>query len=70
MVCKSAFTCNQDQQAHLLGNSVLYGAGACLSTSVRPTSIGISNGNAFPERVREEVEALINTHTPGWRVKV
>jgi actin-related protein len=70
MVCESAFKCDRDQQAHLLGNSVLCGGGACLSTSVLSTSIGISDGNAFPERLREEVEALIHTHTPGWRVKV
>lgn len=70
MVCESAFKCDRDQQAQLLGNAVLCGGGACLSTSVLSTSIGISDSNAFPERLREEVEALIHSHTPGWRVKV
>jgi actin-related protein len=71
MICDSAFKCDRDQQAQLLGNAVLCGGGACLSTSASSSnSVDYKDGNAMPERIREEVEAIIHTHTPQWRVKV
>ena len=60
MVCDAAFRCDRDQQASLLGNVVLAGGGACLG----PTD------QALPDYLREEIEAIIHQHTPGWRVKV
>ena len=56
MICESAFRCDREQQAQLLGNVVLAGGGACFENIV--------------DRMRAEVEAVIHTHTPGWRVKV
>jgi actin-related protein len=70
MICESAFKCDRDQQSQLLGNTVLCGGGACLATSVMSTSTGVNDGNAMPERLRRECEAIIHAHTPGWRVKV
>jgi len=70
MICDSAFRCDRDQQAQLLGNAILCGGGACLGTSVLSNSAGVNNGNAMPERIRQECEAIIHAHTPGWRVKV
>jgi len=72
MVCDSAFKCDRDQQAQLLGNVVLCGGGACLSKTavLSSSSADYQYGNAMTERVREEVEAIVHTHTPGWRVKV
>lgn len=60
MVCDAAFRCDRDQQAQLLGNVVVTGGGACLG----PTE------QAVPDYLRHEVESIIHTHTPGWRVKV
>lgn len=60
MVCDAAFRCDRDQQAQLLANVVMSGGGACLGPS----------DQALPEFVREQVEAIIHQHTPGWRVKV
>ena len=60
MVPDAAFRCDRDQQASLLGNVVLAGGGACLG----PTD------QSIPDYLRTEVEAIIHTHTPGWRVKV
>jgi len=60
MVCDAAFRCDRDQQAQLLGNVVLAGGGACIG----PTD------QAVPDMLREQVEGIIHTHTPGWRVKV
>eukprot|EP00549_Striatella_unipunctata_P009573 CAMPEP_0118720154 /NCGR_PEP_ID=MMETSP0800-20121206/29941_1 /TAXON_ID=210618 ORGANISM="Striatella unipunctata, Strain CCMP2910" /NCGR_SAMPLE_ID=MMETSP0800 /ASSEMBLY_ACC=CAM_ASM_000638 /LENGTH=254 /DNA_ID=CAMNT_0006627739 /DNA_START=23 /DNA_END=788 /DNA_ORIENTATION=+ len=60
MVCDSAFACDRDQQAQLLGNVVVAGGGACIG----PTD------HAFTDKLREDVEAIIHQHTPGWRVKV
>jgi actin-related protein len=60
MVCDAAFKCDRDQQAQLLGNVVLSGGGACLGP----------NDASFSDRLRDEVEAIIHTHTPGWKVKV
>ncbi|EED89473.1 actin related protein centractin-like protein [Thalassiosira pseudonana CCMP1335] len=56
MVCDAAFRCDRDQQASLLGNVVVCGGGAY--------------ENAFPDRLREEIEAIVHRHTMGWRVKV
>jgi actin-related protein len=60
MVCDAAFRCDRDQQANVLGNVVLSGGGACIG----PTD------QAVPDLLREQIEAIIHTHTPGWRVKV
>jgi actin-related protein len=60
MICDAAYRCDRDQQAALLGNVVLTGGGACMG----PTE------QAVPDFLREQVEAIIHTHTPGWRVKV
>lgn len=60
MVCDAAFRCDRDQQASVLGNVVLCGGGACIG----PTD------QAVPDLLREQMEAIIHTHTPGWRVKV
>jgi actin-related protein len=60
MICDAAYRCDRDQQAALLGNVVLTGGGACIG----PTE------QAVPDFLREQVEAIIHTHTPGWRVKV
>jgi actin-related protein len=60
MVCDAAFRCDRDQQASVLGNVVLCGGGACIG----PTD------QAVPDLLREQIEAVIHTHTPGWRVKV
>jgi len=72
MVCDSAFKCDRDQQAQLLGNVVLCGGGACLSKTavLSSSSADYQYGNSMTERIREEVEAIVHTHTPGWRVKV
>lgn len=71
MICDSAFRCDRDQQAQLLGNAILCGGGACLSTSASSSSsVDYKDGNAMPERLRLEVEEIIHTHTPQWRVKV
>lgn len=60
MVNDAAFSCDRDQQAQLLGNVVLAGGGACIG----PTD------QAVPEMLKDQVEAIIHTHTPNWRVKV
>jgi actin-related protein len=60
MVCDAAFRCDRDQQAGVLGNVVLAGGGACIG----PTD------QSVPDCLREQIEAIIHTHTPGWRVKV
>lgn len=60
MVCDAAFRCDRDQQASVLGNVVLAGGGACIG----PTD------QAVPDLLREQIEAIIHTHTPGWRVKI
>jgi hypothetical protein len=56
MICDAAFRCDRDQQAQLLGNVIVTGGGACIPN--------------LTERIRDEVEIMIHTHTPGWRVKV
>ena len=71
MICDSAFRCDRDQQAQLLGNAILCGGGACLSTAATSSnSVDYKDGNAMTERIRMEVESIIHTHTPQWRVKV
>jgi len=71
MICDSVFRCDRDQQAQLLANAILCGGGACLSTSASSSSsVDYKDGNAMPERIREEVEAIVHAHTPNWRVKV
>jgi len=72
MICDSAFKCDRDQQSQLLGNVVLCGGGACLSktSALSSSSTAIHNGNSMTDRIREEVEGIVHTHTPGWRVKV
>jgi actin-related protein len=60
MVCDSAYRCDRDQQAVLLGSIVLSGGGACLG----PTE------QAVPDYIKDSIEAVIHQHTPGWRVKV
>jgi len=71
MFCNSVYKCDRDQQAQLLGNAILCGGGSCLSTSASSaSSVDYKDGNAMPERIREEVESIIHMHTPQWRVKV
>jgi actin-related protein len=82
MVCDAAFRCDRDQQGALLGNIVVCGGGACLpgagganimAAPVGATtagSLGQLNEDAFPDRLREEIEAIVHQHTLGWRVKV
>lgn len=86
IICDAAFQCDRDQQAQLLANVILSGGGSCIAdnyshnihlTASNPNSGGgggtsttSSTSNHLPERIREEVEAIIHTHTPGWKVKV
>ncbi|KAL9178998.1 hypothetical protein ACHAXT_011971 [Thalassiosira profunda] len=83
MVCDAAFRCDRDQQAALLGNVVVCGGGACLTGAVGVGATGLAgmegsaavasalgDEHAFPDRLREEIEAIVHRHTPGWRVKV
>lgn len=60
MVCDAAFRCDRDQQAGVLGNVVLAGGGSCIG----PTD------QSVPDSLREQIEAIIHAHTPGWRVKM
>jgi actin-related protein len=60
MVCDAAYRCDREQQATLLGNVIVCGGGSCIG----PTE------QAVPDNIRDNVEALIHQHTPGWRVKV
>jgi actin-related protein len=50
-----------------LGNVVVCGGGACLPGI---GGAGQLNEDAFPDRLREEIEAIVHQHTLGWRVKV
>jgi hypothetical protein len=82
MVCDAAFRCDRDQQGALLGNVVVCGGGACLpgiaGANVMGAPVGAAtagplgqmNEDAFPDRLREEIEAIVHQHTLGWRVKV
>ena len=60
MVCDAAYRCDREVQASLLGTVILAGGGSCLG----PTEA------AVPEFVKDQLEATIHQHTPGWRVKV
>lgn len=60
MICDSAYSCDRDQQAALLGTVVLTGGGTCLG----PTE------QAVPDCVKDALETMIHKHTPAWRVKV
>jgi len=60
MVCDAAYRCDRDQQATMLGNVIVCGGGACIG----PTD------QATPDLLREQIEGLIHTHTPGWRIKM
>ena len=71
MIYNSALKCDRDQHAQLLGNAILCGGGACLSTAASSSSsVDYKDGNAMPERIRLELESIIHALTPGWRVKV
>mmetsp|Transcript_15184 Transcript_15184/g.32947 ORF Transcript_15184/g.32947 Transcript_15184/m.32947 type:complete len:749 (+) Transcript_15184:272-2518(+) len=84
MVCDAAFRCDRDQQASLLGNVVVCGGGSCITGAASVgsglggaaaganlgTASMLGDEHAFPDRLREEVEAIVHRHTPGWRVKV
>ena len=86
MVCDAAFRCDRDQQASLLGNVVVCGGGSCITGVAGvgamaaggplgvggpvPAGSGAGDEHAFPDRLREEIEAIVHRHTPGWRVKV
>ena len=92
MVCDSAFRCDRDQQASLLGNVILCSGGACITgaagVSGNAGQLGgsvvagndgavagfmasmLGDEHAFLDRLREEIEAIVHRHTPGWRVKV
>jgi len=56
LICDAVFKCPRDQQAGLLSTVVLAGGGICVNGAV--------------DRLRQEVENIVHTHTPGWRVKV
>lgn len=60
MVVDAAYRCDRDQQAGVLGNVILAGGGACIG----PTD------QSVPDSLREQIEAIIHAHTPGWRVKM
>ena len=71
MVCDAAFRCDRDQQGALLGNVVVCGGGACLpGIGGASAAVGATDDDAFPDRLREEIEAIVHQHTLGWRVKV
>jgi hypothetical protein len=60
MVCDAAYKCDRELQASLLGTVILAGGGSCLG----PTEA------AVPEFVKDQIEATLHQHTPGWRVKL
>lgn len=60
MVCDAAYKCEREVQASMLGTVILSGGGSCLG----PTEA------AVPEFVKDQLEATIHQHTPGWRVKL
>lgn len=60
MVCDAAFRCDREQQAGVLGNVVLAGGGSCIG----PTD------QSVPDYIRDQMEAIIHVHTPGWKVRV
>jgi hypothetical protein len=42
--------------------------GAAGAAGVMASMLG--DEHAFPDRLREEIEAIVHRHTPNWRVKV
>jgi actin-related protein len=60
MIGDAALACDRDQQPSLLANVVLVGGGACAG----PTEV------AWSDALRDRTEALLQPHTPGWRIKV
>ena len=83
MVCDAVYRCDRDQQAKLLGDVVVCGGGACITGAtgvVGSSALGgggavggsslLGDEQAFPDRLREEIEAIVHKHTMGWRVKV
>ena len=60
MVCDAAYKCDRELQTSLLGTVILSGGGSCLG----PTEA------AVPEFIKDQLEATIHQHTPGWRVKL
>jgi hypothetical protein len=46
------------------------GAGAGGGGAVGGMASLLGDEHAFPDRLREEIEAIVHRHTPGWRVKV
>jgi len=60
MVCDAAYKCDRELQASMLGTVILTGGGSCLG----PTEA------AVPEFIKDQLEATIHQHTPGWRVKL
>ncbi|KAL3763700.1 hypothetical protein ACHAWU_008022 [Discostella pseudostelligera] len=49
------------------GGGVVGGGGGAVG--VMAASL-LGDEHAFPDRLREEIEAIVHRHTPGWRVKV
>jgi actin-related protein len=83
MVCDAVYRCDRDQQAKLLGDVVVCGGGSCITGAsgvVGSSALGgggavggsslLGDEQAFPDRLREEVEAIVHKHTMGWKVKV
>lgn len=86
MVCDAALRCERDQQASLMSTVVVCGGGSCVTgatgglggaagalgsnPAAGAAASALGDEHAFPERLREEVEAIVHRHTPGWRVKV
>ena len=86
MVCDAALRCEREQQASLMGTVVVCGGGSCVTGAsgglggaagalgsnpgAGAVASALGDEHAFPERLREEVEAIVHRHTPGWRVKV
>ncbi len=50
-----------------VGGSAPAGSGA-VGGGVMASLLG--DEHAFPDRLREEIEAIVHRHTPGWRIKV
>lgn len=59
------------------GGGMVGGGANTLSTTLATQGGGgggvasaLGDEQAFPDRLREEVESIVHRHTPGWRVKV
>ena len=55
MICDSALKCDGDSQPILLANLIVTGGGSSLE--------------GLPDRLKQEVENIVHTTAPGWRVK-